>query len=259
MGILNVTPDSFHDGGRHDSFPLALAHGLQLHRDGAGLLDVGGESTRPGADPVSVQTELDRVVPVVEALVARGVPVSIDTRRPEVAQAALEAGACAVNDVEGLRDPRMIELCRLHGAGACAMHMRGTPATMQSDTAYGDLVAEVGAFLGEVSRRWCEAGLDPSLLALDPGVGFGKSTDQNPALVAATGGLRDSLPGHPWYLGLSRKSWIRPLAAEGSDRLAGSLGGALAALARGCDVLRVHDVAQTLEAARAFLACGGVR
>lgn len=259
-GILNVTPDSFHDGGHHATPGQALEHAGRLLEEGADMLDVGGESTRPGADPVPPAEELRRVLPVVEALAGRGVAVSIDTRRPEVAEAALAAGACAVNDIEGLRDPRMLELCARYGAGACAMHMRGAPRDMQQDTRYADLEAEVAEFLAEAAARWSDAGLDPAALALDPGVGFGKDPAQNLALVRATARFRARFPEHAWYLGLSRKSFVgrHPGTRGGSDRLAGSLGAALAGAALGADLLRVHDVAATLESWNLFRDCGGV-
>jgi len=258
IGILNVTPDSFFDGGRHDSVDAAIAHGRVLLAQGADLVDVGGESTRPGAAVVSVQEETDRTVPVIERLAAEGAKVSIDTRHYRVAEAALESGACAVNDVEGLRDPAMLSLCARFSAGACAMHMKGVPGTMQREPVYADVVEEVGRFLSEVVERWQEAELPPDALALDPGIGFGKKIGHNLSLIAATSAFRSRFPGHPWYLGLSRKSWIRALSGTQttSDRLAGSLGGALAAAGLGCDILRVHDVAATLEAWRAFSACG---
>jgi dihydropteroate synthase len=259
VGIVNVTPDSFFDGGRHSTLETALEHGRKLSSEGADLLDVGGESTRPGADPVSVQEEIQRTIPVVRELVRGGAVVSIDTRRPEVARAALDAGAHAVNDVSGLGDERMLALCREHGAGACAMHMRGDPRTMQILPEYLDVVDEVGRFLSDAAARWRNAGLPPDALALDPGIGFGKLPEHNHALVAATRAFRERFPTHPWYLGLSRKSWISrlPDAWPDSDRLAGSLGGALAAASLGCDILRVHDVAATQEAWRAFQALRG--
>lgn len=254
VGIVNVTPDSFFDGGRHSTLETALEQGRKLSSEGADILDVGGESTRPGATPVDVREEIERTIPVVRELVRDGAVVSIDTRRPEVARAALEAGAHAVNDVSGLRDDRMLDLCREHGAGACAMHMRGDPRTMQSLPEYLDVVGEVGQFLSETVARWRNAGLPADALALDPGIGFGKLPGHNHALVAATRGFRERFPDHPWYLGLSRKSWIArlPGARSDSDRLAGSLGGALAAASQGCDILRVHDVAATREAWEAF-------
>jgi dihydropteroate synthase len=260
VGILNTTPDSFFDGGSHATFEEAVEHGRLLLEEGADLLDVGGESTRPGAAPVSVQEEIDRTVSVIERLARDGALVCADTRRAAVARAALEAGACAINDIEGLRDPRMLELCAEFSAGACAMHMRGSPGTMQREPAYRDVVAEVGDFLDEAAGRWKASGLPEDALALDPGVGFGKDHGHNLSLVAATRDFRSRFPRNPWYLGLSRKSWIGRLEGTrpDSDRLAGSLGGALAGASLGCDILRVHDVAATLEAWRAFRSCGGL-
>jgi len=259
VGIVNTTPDSFFDGGLHASFEDALEHGRRLLEEGADLLDVGGESTRPGAAQVSVQEEIDRTASVIERLSRDGALVCVDTRRAAVARAALEAGACAINDVEGLRDPEMISLCAEYSAGACAMHMRGTPEDMQRDPSYADVVSEVGGFLRDAAANWEAAGLPEDALALDPGVGFGKDHRHNLSLVAATRDFRARFPGHPWYLGLSRKSWIGRLEGtqSGSDRLAGSLGGALAGASLGCDILRVHDVAATLEAWRAFQSCTG--
>lgn len=254
VGIVNVTPDSFYDGGRHSTLETALDHGRALLAQGADILDVGGESTRPGAAPVDIDEEIRRTESVVRTLVAEGAIVTIDTRRVEVARAALEAGAHGVNDVSGLRDPSMLDLCRLHRAGACAMHMRGSPSDMQNAPEYVDVVDEVGHFLSEAARRWRNGGLPAESLALDPGIGFGKTPRHNFTLVSATARFRDRFPDHPWYLGLSRKSWVArlPGTRADSDRLAGSLGGALAALSQGCDILRVHDVAATLEAWTAY-------
>jgi dihydropteroate synthase len=259
VGIINTTPDSFFDGGTHATFEDAVEHGRRLLEDGADMLDVGGESTRPGAAPVSVQEEIDRTASVIESLARDGALVCADTRRVSVARAALEAGACAINDVEGLRDPEMVGLCAAFSAGACAMHMRGAPRTMQDEPTYEDVVSEVGDFLADAAGRWKASGLPDDALALDPGVGFGKALGHNLSLVAATGAFRARFSLHPWYLGLSRKSWIGRLEGTrpDSDRLAGSLGGALAGVSLGCDILRVHDVAATLEAWRAFRSCGG--
>jgi dihydropteroate synthase len=253
-GILNTTPDSFFDGGRHDSLERAIAHGMRLWEDGADIVDVGGESTRPGAPPVPEDEERRRAIPVVEALHAAGVVVSIDTRHPETAHAALEAGVDAVNDIDGLRDPRMIELCAAFGAGACAVHMRGVPETMQAAPDYGDVLEEVSAFLERVALRWEDAGLPADALALDPGIGFGKSLEHNQILLRATELLRLRFAPRPWYLGVSRKSFIArtPGVRAESDRLAGSLGVALAVADCGADILRVHDVAATLEALTLF-------
>ena len=259
VGIVNVTPDSFFDGGAHPDAASAIAHGLRLRDKGADQLDVGGESTRPGAAIVPVDEELRRVVPVIEALSAQGCAVAVDTHHPEVAAAALEAGAGAINDIEGLRDPCMIELCRQYGAGACAMHMRGTPKDMQSAPAYHDVVEEVEQFLSEALSRWRAAGLPEAAFAPDPGIGFGKTAVHNHALVAATRRLRGAFPDSPWYLGMSRKSFIAgtPGVPAGSDRLAGSLGAAVTAFLSGADILRVHDVAATREALLVAAACRG--
>ncbi|HNY30892.1 MAG TPA: dihydropteroate synthase [Fibrobacteria bacterium] len=277
VGIVNATPDSFFDGGKHATADEAYAHGMKLVEEGADLLDVGGESTRLGSEPVDPSEERRRVEPVIRSLARRGARVCIDTRTTSVAEAALDAGACAVNDVSGLADPAMLELCRAHGAGACAMHMRANPSLPQVrqvawipacamhmranpslsevESSQEDLEREIERLFEDISRRWVRSGLDPQGLALDPGVGFGKTAEENQRLVGATARFRRRFPAYPWYLGLSRKSWIRPLAPEGSDRLAGSLGGALAAFQAGCDILRVHDVARTREAILAFQAC----
>lgn len=253
-GILNVTPDSFFDGGAHDTAESAIAHGLRLWSEGADMIDVGGESTRPGSAPVSHSEETRRVLPVVAALCGRGVAVSIDTRHPETARAALEVGAHAINDIGGLQDPRMLELCKAFGAGACAMHMQGAPATMQETPEYTDVVEEVARFLERVALAWEDAELPPEALALDPGIGFGKTLPHNQALLRATESLRLRFAPRPWYLGLSRKSFIArtPGVRLDSDRLAGSLGAALAVANLGADILRVHDVAATLEALALF-------
>lgn len=257
VGIVNVTPDSFFDGGRHDTFETAVAHGLRLVEEGADQLDVGGESTRPGSASVPVEEELRRTVPVIRELVRQGCRVAIDTRHVPVARAALEAGATALNDIEGLRDPAMIVLCREFQVGACAMHMQGAPQTMQEDPQYTDPIDEVGTFLDAACRRWEEAGLPMNGLALDPGIGFGKSLAHNLALLRATATFRKRFPQSPWYLGLSRKSFIPrvPGVREGTDRLAGSLGAALACVSQGADILRVHDVAATREALLLQQAC----
>lgn len=254
VGILNVTPDSFFDGGRHATGESAIAHGLRLWDEGADMIDIGGESTRPGSTPVDPAEERSRVVPVVRTLVARGVVVAIDTRHPSTARAALEAGAVAINDIQGLSDPRMLAVAREFQCGACAMHMRGTPASMQDQPDYTDVVHEVGAFLERVALAWEDANLPPDALALDPGIGFGKTLQHNQDLLRATTELRLRFLPRPWYLGLSRKSFLArtPGVSPTSDRLAGSLAAATAATHLGCDILRVHDVAATLEALAVF-------
>ncbi len=256
-GIVNVTPDSFFDGGQHADTDAAIAHGLKLHAEGADQLDVGGESTRFGAATVPLDEELRRVIPVIRALANEGCAVAVDTRHPEVAEAALEAGAGAINDIEGLRDPRMIGLCARYQAGAGALHMRGTPRDMQKRTDYGNVLTEVGQFLSEALERWLAAGLPAGAFAPDPGIGYGKTVEHSQTLVAATADFRRKFPECPWYLGMSRKSFIGGTAgvAPGSDRLAGSLGAAVTAFLAGCDILRVHDVAATREALLLAAAC----
>lgn len=255
VGIVNATPDSFFDGGRHASVEAAYAHGMRLSEEGADLLDVGGESTRPGAVEVDPAVERARVEPVVAALVKQGVRVCIDTRHVGVARAALDQGAIAINDVSGLKDPAMLEECRRFQVGACAMHLRAAPQGGLLQEGFARLKQEVVQVLADIALRWGELGLPAQGLALDPGVGFGKTPGQNHLLVGSTAEFRQRFADHPWYLGLSRKSWIQPFSAKDSDRLAGSLGGALAAFQADCDILRVHDVAQTREALRAFQAC----
>lgn len=241
MGIVNVTPDSFSDGGLHFDPGVAIAHGLALAAEGAAVLDIGGESTRPGAGAVPAEEELRRVVPVIEGLRDAGVAISVDTRRAAVARAARDAGATWVNDVSGGADPAMFAAVR--GLIYVLMHTRGTPATMQRDTDYTDVCAEVWAWL---AARAEASGLDPASVVLDPGIGFAKTADQNLAL------LRD-LPcrtGRPVLVGASRKSFIGAITgqAEPGLRLEGSLAVALHARDAGVAVLRVHDVAATRRA-----------
>jgi dihydropteroate synthase len=248
MGIVNVTPDSFSDGGRFLDTEDALAHGLRLIEEGADILDVGGESTRPGAEPVSPEDELRRVLPVVERLAGR-VPVSVDTMKPEVARLALEEGARIVNDVGGFRDPEMIRVAAQHRAAVVIMHMRGTPQTMQTEPRYADVVREVGEFFEDRLRVLEESGIAREAVCLDPGIGFGKTLDHNLELLANLGAFARF--GRPICLGVSRKGFVGKLCGrEKHERLAGSLAVACFAAARGsAHVLRVHDVAETRDAA----------
>lgn len=250
MGIVNVTPDSFSDGGRYLDVDAAVAHGLRLLDEGADCLDVGGESTRPGAAPVGADEERRRVVPVVEALCAArpGVRVSVDTSKPEVARAAIAAGASVVNDVRALRAPGMAELCAEAGVDVVLMHLRGEPRTMQVDTRYDDLVGEVTAFLRERVDAVVGAGIAPERVVLDPGIGFGKAWLDNPRLIAAVPRLREL--GHRVLVGASRKRFIGHLTGveRAEARVHGSVGAALAAARFGADILRVHDVAATRKA-----------
>ncbi len=262
MGILNVTPDSFYDGGRHGERRAAIDRGLTMVDEGADLVDVGGESTRPGAATVPDGEEWRRVGPVIKALVGRGVPVSVDTTKAAVAARALGAGACLVNDVSGgASDPRMYGEVARTGAGMVIMHMRGTPATMQDDTTYGDLIEEVEQFLHDRAAAAREAGVRPESILVDPGIGFGKSPGGNLALLAGIGRL--AALGYPVLVGASRKSFIGHLTGLPPEgRLEGSLASAVVAAVNGAAMVRVHDVAPTVRAlavADAVVAAGGGR
>ena len=255
MGIVNVTPDSFSDGGKYFSPDAAVEHGLRLADAGAAILDIGGESTRPprygAAEEVPVSEEIRRVLPVVERLASRlGIPISVDTRKAAVARAALAAGAAILNDVTALRhDPEMAAAAASAGACVVLMHMRGTdPAAMQSDLAYGDLVGEVRGFLADSAGKAARAGIDPARIALDPGLGFSKNAAQSLQLLREIGSLRDL--GYPVVVGASRKNFVAVHSGAGGDsapaaRLPGSLACAGFAARRGAAVVRVHDVAET--------------
>jgi dihydropteroate synthase len=255
VGILNVTPDSFSDGGRFLGVEAAVAQGIRMAGEGACWVDVGGESTRPGAPSIPAAEEIRRVMPVVERLVAAGIPVSIDTRKTLVAQAALSAGAEVVNDVGGLRAPGMMAAVAQAGAGAVIMHMRGSPADMQQRVSYDDVVEDVAAFLAERLAAARAAGI--SRLWLDPGIGFAKTVRQNLVLLRRLGELRRL--GAPLYVGASRKSFIGAVTGveDPLDRLGGSIGAALAAAKSGASVLRVHDVAATRQALAVMIAVDG--
>jgi dihydropteroate synthase len=261
LGIVNVTPDSFSDGGRFSSAEAAVAHGLELVRQGANMLDIGGESTRPGSEPVAADEELRRVLPVVRALAAQtNVLLSVDTSKAAVAAAALEAGAHIVNDVTALRgDPDLGEVVRAHGAGLILMHMQGTPATMQQAPTYTDVVEEVATFLEMRLQASIDLGIAAEQVVLDPGIGFGKTLEHNLWLLAGLERLQR--PGRPVCLGVSRKGFLGKLLDRPLDqRLAGSLAVACFALARhGAQVLRVHDVAETHDAVQVYKALEEVR
>lgn len=248
MGVVNVTPDSFSDGGRFLSSADAIEHGRRLADEGAAIVDVGGESTRPGADPVSAAEELERVEPVLEGL--RGIPVSVDTSKPEVARGALELGAEMVNDVTALRsDDELAAVVAEHGAYLCLMHMQGEPRTMQVAPRYDDVVSEVKAFLEERLAFAVERGVAEENVCLDPGIGFGKTPDQNLELVRRLAELQTL--GRPLVVGLSRKSTLgRVLGEPGATQgtLSASLGAAVAAFERGAWMFRVHDVRESVEA-----------
>lgn len=245
MGIVNVTPDSFSDGGRFTRWEKAVEHGLRLIDEGADLLDVGGESTRPGAEPVGEEQELERVLPVLRALAGEtDTALSIDTRHPAVAEAALGAGASWVNDVGGLREPSMASVVAARGAGVCIMHMQGEPATMQTEPHYDDVVSEVSAFLRDRAERAREAGIAAERIWVDPGIGFGKRLEHNLRLMAALD--RIAALGYPVVLGASRKRFIEKLTGDPVDeRLGGSLAAADPARRVRPSVLRVHDVRAT--------------
>jgi len=254
MGVINVTPDSFSDGGRFPDPEAAVAHGLALIGQGANIVDVGGESSRPGSEPVPAEEELNRTIPVVEGLVAQGAAVSIDTTKAAVGEAALAAGACIVNDISaGRLDSALPATAAQHGAGYIAMHMQGTPKTMQSAPEYEDVVAEVCAFLEERVEALTAAGIARGAIAVDPGIGFGKTLDHNLALLARIDRLVDL--GLPVVNGCSRKSFIGNVTgAETGDRLPGTLAAHLWAWARGVQILRVHDVAEARQAAAVWQA-----
>jgi dihydropteroate synthase len=249
MGVVNVTPDSFSDGGLFLDPGAAIEHGRLLAEEGAGILDVGGESTRPGADPVPQQEELERVQPVVEALAAAGHAVSIDTTKVEVARAALAAGATVVNDVSAFRfEPELAGLVASEGAGCCLMHMLGEPRTMQADPRYDDVVGDVKAFLEERLSFATGEGVPEERIWLDPGIGFGKTVEHNLELLRRLGEI--VALGRPVVVGTSRKSFLGKLAggrAEG-ERLPGTIATNVLALERGASVFRVHDVAPVVDA-----------
>jgi dihydropteroate synthase len=256
MGVVNVTPDSFSDGGLYLDPEAAIAHGEQLVEEGAVILDVGGESTRPGAEPVSEQEELRRVVPVVRGLAQSGARISIDTSKAAVAAAALDAGAEIVNDVTALRgDAEMAALCADRGATVVLMHMLGEPRTMQDDPHYEDVVSEVKAFLAARLQAALAAGIGEERVWLDPGIGFGKTAAHNMELLRRLGEMRGL--GRPLVVGTSRKSFIGKLDGSPADRrLGGTIASSVLAAAEGADVLRVHDVAevrQALQVAAAIL------
>lgn len=250
MGILNVTPDSFSDGGAHDDPLAAIAWARQLIAEKADIIDVGGESTRPGSRPVPVAGELARVRPVMTWLATEhpDVPLSIDTRHAEVAAAAVDAGAAIINDVSGFRDPEMVEVAAGCDAGVVVMHMLGEPGTMQTDPRYGDVIAEVGGYLLAQAAMLEAAGVSRERIAIDPGIGFGKTLEHNLALIRALPEFVEF--GYPVLLGVSRKRFIGELAgpSEPAERIGGSVAAALAGAARGARILRVHDVAATVQA-----------
>ena len=255
MGIINVTPDSFSDGGRYLDTSSAVAQGHQLVADGAAVIDIGGESTRPGAAPVSADEELRRVIPVIAALAdAVPVPLSIDTMKARVAHEALQAGASIVNDVSGLlADPEMESVCAQSPCGVIVMHMQGTPQSMQLDPRYHDVVSEVKHFFETRLRDLIAAGIDAERIVFDPGIGFGKTAEHNLQLLSHIPDLR--VGQRPLLIGHSRKKFLkRLLGREVDERSAGTLGVALALAAQGVELIRVHDVASLRDALVAWQA-----
>lgn len=247
MGVLNLTPDSFSDGGRFTDSRSAIAAANAMIRDGADIVDIGAESTRPGAKPVPEALELARLLPVVGALAGAPAAISVDTRRAGVMRAVLAAGADMINDVQALAGAGAVDAVRESRCGVCLMHMRGEPSTMQRAPDYRDVVAEVAEFLEDRVDAVTSAGIDASRVVIDPGIGFGKTVAHNLALLHGVGRLARA--GLPVLIGVSRKSLIGELTGRGVDgRLAGSLGAAFAAIARGATIVRVHDVRETRDA-----------
>mgnify|MGYP001358735363 FL=1 len=250
MGILNITPDSFHEESRKTTVDSAVKAGLRMWEMGATWVDIGGESTRPNADPVSIEEELNRVIPVIQALRSAHSDglISIDTRRPDVARAALDAGADIINDVSGLRDPEMVNLILESGCGVCIMHMQGTPQTMQKKPEYDDCALEVSSQLLETARGLVAAGHPPECIALDPGIGFGKTHQHNLELLQRHELLRGN-EGFAILWGVSRKSIVGQLTghSDPADRLSGTLALAAFAFQEGIDIVRVHDVQEHID------------
>ncbi len=250
MGALNVTPDSFSDGGWFYDASTAINRGLRIAEEGADILDIGGESTRPGSRPVPADEEWRRIGGVIAGIHRRSaIPISVDTRKPEVARKAIEAGAVVVNDVRGLQDPAMVRVVAEAGAGAVIMHMRGEPATMQENPQYGDVVAEVKAFLARQLKSAISAGVTREAIVLDPGIGFGKTPAHNVELLQGLGKIRALR--RPVLVGVSRKSFLAKVHPKGDTRrLEASLAAAGFAVQRGADVVRVHDVEETVRYVR---------
>ncbi|HEY2928928.1 dihydropteroate synthase [Piscinibacter sp.] len=256
MGIVNVTPDSFSDGGRYGDVDAALAHCRRLLSEGADILDIGGESSRPGAHPVGVEEELRRVLPVLEGALRLGCPISIDSAKSELMRAALALGVDIVNDINAFRAPGALEQVAAHpSCGVCLMHMQGEPRSMQAEPVYGDVVREVGDFLVARAELLRHAGVAAERIVLDPGIGFGKTAAHNFELLQRQDALLHR--GYPLLVGWSRKSSLGALTGRGpSDRMAASVAAALAAVQRGAHIVRVHDVAATVDALKVWHAAG---
>ena len=259
MGIVNLTPDSFSDGGQHAGSNEAIAHALRLVEEGAGILDIGGESTRPFSEPVSLDEELQRTIPVIKKLASRtDVPISIDTSKSAVAQAALDAGAEIINDITGLTgDPHMVDVAQQSGAGVCVMHMQGNPQTMQVSPQYIDVVEEVYGYLNQRLDSLSDAGIDIERICLDPGIGFGKSQLHNLELIAAA--KRFHALGRPVLVGHSRKGFIgKAIGDPAANREAGNLAVTLQLAQQGIQIVRLHEIEPTMQAMNVFNATGGI-
>jgi dihydropteroate synthase len=253
MGIVNVTPDSFSNTTTHYSPDTAIAHARQLVAEGADILDIGGESTRPGAEPVSAADELKRILPVIDGLIDAGVPLSVDTFKPEVMRRALEAGADMINDIYGFRRQGALEAVSDSRCGLCVMHMQGEPSTMQQAPRYDDVLHDVREFLHGRVKAMEDAGIDRRRIILDPGFGFGKTPQQNYLMLQRLDDIDSQ--GYPWLIGVSRKSMIGHVTGRlPAERLGGSVAAALAAVARGAHIIRVHDVAATVDAVKVWQA-----
>lgn len=251
MGILNVTPDSFSDGTGRLSLDDAVQRARKMIDDGADIIDIGGESTRPGSASVPLEEELARVLPVIEALRDCGVPLSVDTCKPEVMRRSLEAGADMINDIKALQEPGAIEAVAGSGCGLCIMHMQGEPRTMQLNPHYEDVVREVRDFLAARAQVLVEAGIAPARIVLDPGFGFGKTVGQNYVMLRRLDEMR--VGDYPWLIGVSRKSMLgHVVGREPRERLAASLAAALYGVEKGGHILRVHDVAETVDAVKVW-------
>ena len=252
MGILNTTPDSFSDGGRFQSLEFAVSRAEEMVSEGVDMIDIGGESSRPGAPAVSLEQELSRVMPVLYALQDMGKPLSVDTYKPVVMREAILAGADMINDINGFRAPGAVEAVVDSDCALCVMHMQGSPQNMQLNPVYGDVVAEVTAFLRERVDVLLAAGIERERICVDPGFGFGKTVEHNYALLRNIGKMQHEL-GLPVLAGLSRKSMIGAVTGKPVEqRLAGNLGGALAAIAHGARIVRVHDVVETVDAVKVW-------
>ncbi|MFZ6644589.1 dihydropteroate synthase [Undibacterium sp. TJN25] len=257
MGVLNVTPDSFSDGGQYAALDSAITHAEQMIEDGVDIIDIGGESSRPGAPALPLEEELRRVMPIIYALRDCGKPLSIDTYKPEVMQEAILAGVDLVNDINGFRDPRAVQLAANSDVALCVMHMQNTPSDMQLKPEYGNVNEEVMRFLQDRVEVLTAAGVERDRISIDPGFGFGKTLQHNVDMLKNIGDFQQQLQ-LPLLAGLSRKSMIGAITGKPVERrMAGSLGAALAAVAQGAKIVRVHDVAETVDALKVWQAMAG--